>query len=156
MLGKHVTIVVGRMLILALIVATANTGRAAAASGVDPFQTSLNGSMPTGTEGLNLSFTVPAGKTLVIEYVSGNCFVPAVRRVFSRSFTEVNGATTGAQFNLPTAGVGAFGGGNVLWRVGQRVLLYADGGKTVTLRADRNSATGSATPIVMSLSGHLQ
>ena len=37
MLGKHVTIVVGRMLILALIVATANTGRAAAASGVDPF-----------------------------------------------------------------------------------------------------------------------
>ena len=77
MLGKHVTIVVGRMLILALIVATAITGRAAAASGVDPFQTSLNGSMPPRTEGLNLSFTVPAGKTLVIEYVSGNCFVPA-------------------------------------------------------------------------------
>jgi hypothetical protein len=88
MLGKHVTIVVGRMLILALIVATANTGRAAAASGVDPFQTSLNDSMPTATEGLNLSFTVPAGKTLVIEYVSGNCFVPAVRRVFSRSLPK--------------------------------------------------------------------
>ena len=73
MLGKHVTIVVGRMLILALIVATANTGRAVAASGVDPFQTRL----PPRTEGLNLSFTVPAGKTLVIEYVSGNCFAPA-------------------------------------------------------------------------------
>ena len=70
--------------------------------------------------------------------------------------TEVNGATTGTQFNVPTAGVGAFGGGNVLWRVGQQVLLYADGGNTVTLRADRKSATGSATPIVMSLSGHLQ
>jgi len=33
--------------------------------------------MPPRTEGLNLSFTVPAGKTLVIEYVSGNCFAPA-------------------------------------------------------------------------------
>ena len=77
MLGKHVTIVVGRMLILALIVATTDTGRAAAASGVDQFQTNLNGAMPPGTEGLNLSFTVPAGKTLVIEYVSGNCFAPA-------------------------------------------------------------------------------
>jgi hypothetical protein len=64
---KHVTIVVSRMLILAVIVAMANTGRADAASGIDPFQTSLNGSMPPGTEGLNLSFTVPAGKTLVIE-----------------------------------------------------------------------------------------
>jgi hypothetical protein len=57
---------------------------------------------------------------------------------------------------VQTDGVGAFGGGKVLWRAGQQVLLYADGGKTVTLRADRNSATGSATPIVMTLSGHLQ
>ena len=112
--------------------------------------------MPPRTEGLNLSFTVPAGKTLVIEYVSGNCFVPAGQARVLSLITQVNGATTGTQFNLPTAGVGAFGGGNVLWRVGQQVLLYADGGKTVTLRADRNSATGSATPIVMSLSGHLQ
>ena len=42
----------------------------------------------------------------------------------------------------------------VLWRAGQQVLLYADGGKAVTLRADRNVAAGSATPIVMSFSGH--
>jgi hypothetical protein len=153
---KHVTIVVGRMLILAVIVAMANTGRADAASGIDPFQTSLNGSMPPGTEGLNLSFTVPAGKTLVIEYVSGNCFVPAGQTCVLSLLTEVNGATTGTQFNVQTDGVGAFGGGKVLWRAGQQVLLYADGGKTVTLRADRNSATGSATPIVMTLSGHLQ
>jgi len=148
---KQVTIVVGRMLILALIVAMANTVRADAASGVDPFQTSLNGSIGPGTEGLNLSFTVPAGKTLVIEYVSGNCFVPAGQTCVLSLLTEVN-----AQFNVRTDGVGAFGGGNVLWRAGQQVLLYADDGKTVTLRADRNSATGSATPIVMSLSGHLQ
>jgi len=44
----------------------------------------------------------------------------------------------------------------VLWRAGQQVLLYADGGKTMTLRADRKVATGSAPPIVMSLSGHPQ
>ena len=152
---KHFTIV-GRVLALALIVAMATAVRADAASGVDPFETSLNASMAPGTEGLNLSFTVPAGKTLVIEYVSGNCFVPAGQTCVLSLLTEVNGATTGTQFNMQTDNVGAFGGGNVLWRAGQQVLLYADGGKVVTLRADRNSATGSATLIVMSLSGHLQ
>ena len=146
---KHFAIV-GRVLALALIVATANAVRADAASGVDPFETSLNGLMAPGTEGLNLSFTVPAGKTLVIEYVSGNCFVPAGQTCVLSLLTEVNGATTGTQFNVQTDNVGAFGG------AGQQVLLYADGGKVVTLRADRNSATGSATPILMSLSGHLQ
>ena len=57
---KQVTIVVGRVPILALIVAMANTVRADAVSGGGPFQTSLNGSMAPRTEGLNLSFTMPA------------------------------------------------------------------------------------------------
>ena len=115
---KHFTIV-GRVLALALIVAMATAVRADAASGVDPFETSLNASMAPGTEGLNLSFTVPAGKTLVIEYVSGNCFVPAGQTCVLSLLTEVNGATTGTQFNVQTDNVGAFGGGNVLWRAGQ-------------------------------------
>ena len=117
---KHFTIV-GRVLALALIVAMATAVRADAASGVDPFETSLSASMAPGTEGLNLSFTVPAGKTLVIEYVSGNCFVPAGQTCVLSLLTEVNGATTGTQFNMQTDNVGAFGGGNVPWRAGQQV-----------------------------------
>jgi hypothetical protein len=121
-----------------------------------PFQIELNGTMGPGTEGLNLTFTAPTGKTLVIEYVSGDCFVPSGQSCVLSILTEVNGARTGTPFNLDTDNVGAFGGGDVLWRAGQQVLLYADGGTIVTLRADRNASAGSATPIIMSLSGHLQ
>ena len=127
-----------------------------AAPTVSPFQIELNGTMGPGTEGLNLTFTAPAGKTLVIEYVSGNCFVPSGQSCALSVLTEVNGAKTGTPFNLDTDNVGAFGGGDDLWRAGQQVLLYADGGTIVTLRADRNASTGSANPIIVSLSGHLQ
>ena len=127
-----------------------------AAPTVTPFQIVLNGTMSPGTEGLNLTFTAPAGKTLVIEYVSGNCFVPSGQSCVLSILTEVGAAKTGTPFNLDTDNVGAFGGGNDLWRAGQQVLLYAAGGTTVTLRVDRNASTGSAAPIVMSLSGHLQ
>jgi hypothetical protein len=115
-----------------LMLTMANSLRGEAAP-INPFQIVLKGSMAPGTEGLNLSFTVPAGKTLVIEYVSGDCFVPSGQACILSVLTEVNGATTGTPFNLETNGLGAFGGGEVLWRAGQQVLLYADAGKTVTL-----------------------
>jgi|ERR1700730_4309060 len=123
---------------------------------VDAFQVTRNGSMPVGTEGLNLAFTVPTGKQLVIEYVAGDCFVPAGQTCVLSIFTQVGAATTGTQFNVQTDGVGAFGGGNNLWRAGEQVKLYAKSGTTVTLRADRNSPTGTATITFMSVSGHLQ
>src|SRR6516162_1218899 len=85
MLGKHVTIVVGRMLILALIVATTDTGRAAAASGVDQFQTNLNGAMPPGTEGLNLSFTVRPARRWSSNTSPATALCRPVSRGFSRS-----------------------------------------------------------------------
>ena len=126
-----------------------------AASTVSPFQIVLNGTMDPGTEGLNLTFTAPAGKTLVIEYVSGECYVPSGQSCVLSVLTEANSAQTGTPFNLGTSNVGAFGADD-LWRAGQQVLLYADGGTIVTLRADRNASAGSATPVIMSLSGHLQ
>jgi hypothetical protein len=122
---KHALTGAGRLLTLALIPILANPVPGQAAPTVSPFQIVLNGSMPPGTEGLNLTFTAPAGKTLVIEYASGECFVPSGQSCVLSVLTEVNGAKTGTPFNLDTDNVGPFGGGDVLWRVGQQVLLYA-------------------------------
>src|SRR3984893_9563494 len=108
---RHALTTAGQLLILALIVTMANSVRGEAAPSVNPYEIVLNGSMPPGTEGLNLSFPVPAGKTLVIEYVSGTCFVPSGQACVLSVLTEVNGATIGTPFNLETSGVGAFGGG---------------------------------------------
>jgi hypothetical protein len=148
-------IAVARVLISALIVTIVNTVHADAAP-VDAFQVTRNGMMAAGTEGLNLSFTVPTGKQLVIEYVAGNCFVPTGQTCVLSIFTEVGTATTGTQFNVETSGVGAFGGGDVLWRAGQEVKLYAKSGTTVILRADRNAPTGTANITFMSVSGYLE
>jgi hypothetical protein len=153
--GKHGLIGAALLLVAALIVPMLDPVRADAAP-VDAFQVTLKGKMAAGTEGLNLTFTVPAGKQVVIEYVAGNCFVPSGQTCVMSIFTQVGTATTGTQFNVQTEGVGAFGGGDSLWRAGQQVKLYAKAGSIVTLRADRNAPTGAATITFMSLSGYLQ
>jgi hypothetical protein len=138
----------------AVLIATIGSPERSDAAALDVFQFSQGGTMPTGTEGLNVSFTVPAGKQLVIEYVAGNCFVPAGQTCVFSIFTDLGGVTR--QFNIETEGVGAFGGGGVLWRAGESVKLYANSGTTVMLRADRNAPSGTANITFMSLSGYLQ
>jgi hypothetical protein len=144
---------VGGLLTAALV---ASPVPSPAAPTITPFQIELSGSMPPGTVGLNLTFTAPSGKTLVIEYGSGDCFVPSGQSCVLSVFTEVNGAKNATSFNLDTDNVGPQRNGDDLWRAGQQVLLYAAGGTTVTLHAGRNDTTGSAAPISMSLSGHLE
>jgi len=139
------------LLITTSIATTVNPVRANAAPVA--FQQSLKGTMAAGTEGLNLTFTVPAGKQLVIEYVAGNCFVPSGQACVLSIFTQVGASAI--QFNVETNNVGPFGGGNDLWRAGQVVRLYANSGTIVTLRADRNSPTGTANVTFMSISGYL-
>jgi hypothetical protein len=146
-------VVLAQLLILS--VAMIHPVRANAAP-VDAFQATFNGKMAAGTEGLNLTFTVPSGKQLVIEYVAGNCFVPSGQTCVLSIFTQAGTASSPIQFNVQTDGVGAFGGGDVLWRAGQKVKLYAKAGSIVTLRADRNSPTGAATITFFSLSGYLE
>jgi hypothetical protein len=152
---KHVFIAAARLLISALIITAVNAVHADATP-VDAFQVTRSGMMAAGTEGLNLSFTVPTGKQLVFEYIAGNCFVPTGQTCVLSIFTEIGTATTGTQFNVETSGVGAFGGGDVLWRAGQQVKLYAKSGTTVILRADRNSPTGTAKITFMSVSRYLE
>jgi hypothetical protein len=156
---KHDLITAGRLLILALIVTMTNTVRAEAASSsrvepaqivvVEPFQIEMTAQMNAGTNAKNLDFAVPPGKTLVIEYVSGDCIVPAGQACVLAVLTE--GPISPIEFNLQTDLI-PFAGEDI-WRAGQQVQLYTKTGGT--LRADRSPVAGSAT-IRMSLSGHLQ
>jgi hypothetical protein len=118
-----------------------------------PFQAAVEITMPDGTEGQNGFVTVPAKKRLVIEYASGEAFVPTGQKAVFSVFTTIGGAPTGTQHYLHTDAMGNFGAPDY-FRAGQVVRLYADPGTTVMLRADRDLATGSALAR-MSISGHL-
>ena len=119
----------------------------------NPFQTSVEISMPNGTGGQNAGFQVPAGKRLVIEYVSGDASMPTGQKCLFSIFTSLAGQTTGTRHVLETAALGKLGATDH-FQTAQVVRLYADPGTAVTLRADRDLATGTATAR-MSLSGHL-
>ena len=119
----------------------------------NPFQTSVTLSLPNGTGGQNAAFQVPAGKRLVIEYVSGDAFMPTGQKCLFSIFTSLAGQATGTQHVLETVALGKFGATDQ-FRTAQVVRLFADPGTTVMLRADRDLATGTATAR-MSLSGQL-
>jgi hypothetical protein len=108
--------------------------------------------MPSGTEGQNGSVAVPAGKRLVIEYVSGEAFVPTGQKAVFSVITTIGGASTGMRHYLHTDAMGSFGAPDY-FRAGQVVRLYADPGTGVMLRADRDAATGDALAR-MSISGY--
>jgi hypothetical protein len=94
-------IAAAQLLVLALIVTVVAPGRAEAA----PYQVVLSGSMPAGTAGLSLTFTVPkveGNPRLHILYASGNCFAPTPQICVLSVLTEVNGVTVGTPFNLGT------------------------------------------------------
>ncbi len=109
--------------------------------------------LPSGTGGQNGFVTVPAKKRLVIEYASGEAFVPTGQKVLFSVITTIGGATTGTRHYLDTDALGSFGAPDY-FRAGQLVRLYADPGTTVMLRAIRDVATGDALAR-MSISGYL-
>lgn len=118
-----------------------------------PFQTSVEIALPNGTEGQNGSFEVPAAKRLVIEYASGEAFVPTGQKALLSVITSLKGQSTGTRHYLQTTTAGAFGGQDY-FSAGEVVRLYADAGTIVMLRADRDSPTGTATAR-LSISGEL-
>jgi hypothetical protein len=118
-----------------------------------PFQAAVEITLPDGTGGQNGFVTVPAQKRLVIEYVSGEAFMPTGQKCVFSVITTIGGASTGARHYLDSDAMGKFGAPDY-FRAGQVVRLYADPKTTVMLRADRDLAVGSATAR-MSISGHL-
>ncbi len=118
-----------------------------------PFQANVSISLPSGTEGQNGFVTVPAGKRLVIEYVSGQAFLPSGQKALFSAIVSLQGQNTGTWHYLESTAVGPFGGQDC-FQCGRPVKLYADAGTTVMLRTDRDSPTGSGQSR-MTLSGHL-
>ena len=118
-----------------------------------PFQASVEIKLPPGTEGQNGFVAVPAGKRLVIEYASGEAFLPTGQKGLLSVLTIVNGAKTYTRHHLATVTIGNFGA-PAYFLAGQVVRLYADAGNTVMLRADRDAPTGDGLAR-LSISGYL-
>ena len=118
-----------------------------------PFQASVQVSLPAGTEGQNGFVTLPAGKRLVIEYVSGQAFLPSGQKALFSGIVSLRGRSTGRWHYLESSTTGRFGSQDC-FRYGRMVKLYADAGVTVMLRTDRDSPAGAGL-LRMTLSGHL-
>ena len=103
-------------------------------------------------EGENGFFDVPKGKCLVIEYVSGEAFMPKGQKALFGIITTVGG--TQVRHYLGTNATGAFGADDYYWVSGP-TRIYAGPGTQVTLRADRDVGAGTAV-FRFSLSGHLE
>lgn len=87
--------------------------------------------------------SVPAGKRLVIEFVSGE-FTVGTGQVVGFFFVEttVNGQT--ATFTVPIQHTMTFSNGNEGFAASQQMRLYADPGTTVAFRLTRNMAVASS------------
>ncbi len=118
-----------------------------------PFQASVEISLPAGTEGQNGFVTVPAGKRLVIQYVSGQAFLPSGQKALFSVIVSLQGQSVGTTHYLESTAIGPFGSQDC-FQCGRMVQLYADAGNTVMLRTDRDSPTSTGLSR-MSLSGHL-
>ncbi len=98
-------------------------------------------------------YTVPAGKRLVVEYVSTYMVIPVGSGAFANITTEVGGTT--ARHYLPMTEQTTYDAGTTEVSVGQQLTrLYADPGTTVVYEVHRN--TGSLnTETEISFSGYL-
>lgn len=85
-----------------------------------PFQAAVDISMPAGFGGQNGFVTVPAKKRLVIEYVSGEAFMPTGQKCLFSVITTIGGAATGTRHYLDTDAMGTFGAPDY-FRAGQVV-----------------------------------
>jgi hypothetical protein len=119
----------------------------------NPFQFTAEIKIPNGTGGQNGGFQVPAGKRLVIEYASGEAFAPTGQKCLFSVLTSLAGQPVSTRHYLESTPLGKFGAQDY-FRAGQVVRLYADPGTVVTLRIDRDLATGDALAR-MSISGEL-
>jgi hypothetical protein len=115
-----------------------------------PFQAGVTISIDTGMPIVNGIVAIPTGKRLVLEFISGQVFVPRGQKVLFSVFCRAQ--DDGVFHYLDSVPVGAFGNQDC-FECGQLVRLYADPGTGVALRVERNPSAGSGSGH-MSLSGH--
>jgi hypothetical protein len=123
---------------------------------LQPFQQELFISTPEGLLGGQQSFIVPAGKRLVIEFVSFGVTWPTGQAT-TRVFIEVCNSTGNAcpiNYYLPASFQANEFGGDSFFVASSPTRLYADPGSEVTVAVRRNVTTGTGLATV-GVSGHL-
>lgn len=116
-----------------------------------PFQRTLRTDFAADQLGASVTFTVPAGKQLTIEYASMNAMIDnGLVTTFGLS-TTAGGER--ADHLLTVTSQGAAGGFGESFIGAQAVRIYADPGTTVTLGAGRQ--VGGRGVFVASISGTL-
>ena len=119
-----------------------------------PFQKSIIApSMPSGSAITDVTFTVPDGKRLVLEFASINGGVPSGQTLTAYLQTHV-GDEFNAIFPIVMTQVGSFGNLNV-FHASQPIKLYADRGTTVRCAAIRTGTADNASAVGFTLAGYL-
>jgi len=129
---------------------------------VTPFQVTLNADFAFDGMAVSKSFTVPADKHLVIEYVSGGVATDAGNVNSFAVQTTVNGVPV--DYYIPFLSTLGGGGGSgeewghsVSWLAGQTMRIYADPGTQVTAKAYRYSlGAGGQASFWANISGYLE
>jgi hypothetical protein len=111
-------------------------------------------SLPDGTFGDAIFYDVPAGKRLVIEYLSGQVSLPTGQKLGTLTVFLTVG-TNRVRHDFPlTHQLTHAGAGKDFFVSSSLTRLYADPGSTIQLSVVRNLNTGAADGVV-SFSGHL-
>jgi hypothetical protein len=119
-----------------------------------PFQRELQIAIPAGSNGASETFTVPAGKRLVLEYIAATVAVFPGQKGSLRITNTAGGTLASYDLHLEDEGVGFTG--FAIFRVSQQIRIYADPGSTVTVVVGSDGATLPVTiGELVTLSGYL-
>lgn len=127
--------------------------------GLTPFQVTVSNELENdGT--VYASFTVPADKRLVIEYVSGGSCITANDSAdlgYTVSFAvDTIVGDVKARHEVPFHYVGAAWGYGKSYQAGQTVRLYADPGTQVTVSAANTLIGTGRIAVRATISGYLE
>ena len=119
-----------------------------------PFQIQLTVDFPAGVNAPNATFAVPAGKRLVIEYVSALAVLATGQRMmFAQVNTVVAGTLVFHFLKSESIGTATSTAGEGFLS-SQMVKLYADPSTEVLVSAIRSDATTAGT-VTFAVSGYL-
>lgn len=120
-----------------------------------PFQARASGSFGAGSVAASSLIAVPAGKRLVIEYVSSFVTLPAGQNLPQASIALQAGGTS-VQHALRREAHGPhFSGTDEIFVVSEQLRLYADPASTIVFSFARNSTVGTGT-VGVTVSGYLE